>query len=256
MDYLIISLVSFAAAILTFFSGFGLGTILTPVFAIFFPIELAIGLTGLVHFFNGVFKLLLIGSHAHKEVVIKFGIPAVIAAFAGAWLLLKLSDLGILYSYFWLGRNFSITVVKLIIAVLLVFFSLVELFSLFDHIKFKGRHLLLGGILSGFFGGLSGHQGAFRSAFLIQAGLSKEAFIGTATLIAVFIDLTRLGVYSSFWERGLRDEVNLILCATSAAIAGAYMGRRLLHKITMKLVQRIVAILLLIISILLGMGLI
>jgi len=54
---------------LTFFSGFGLGTILTPFFALFFPIDLAIGLTGVVHFFNGVFKLLLVGKHANKDIV-------------------------------------------------------------------------------------------------------------------------------------------------------------------------------------------
>ena len=32
---------------------------------------------------------------------------------------------------------------------------------------------------SGFFGGLSGMQGALRSAFLARAGLSKEAFVAS-----------------------------------------------------------------------------
>ena len=44
MYILIISLVTFFAALLTFFSGFGLGTILTPVMLIFFPPEIAISL--------------------------------------------------------------------------------------------------------------------------------------------------------------------------------------------------------------------
>jgi hypothetical protein len=35
-EYLFIALTAFAGAGLTFFSGFGLGTLLTPVFAIFF----------------------------------------------------------------------------------------------------------------------------------------------------------------------------------------------------------------------------
>jgi uncharacterized protein len=55
MEILIISIAAFIVAILTFFSGFGLGTILTPVFMLFFPVELAIALTGVVHFFNNVF---------------------------------------------------------------------------------------------------------------------------------------------------------------------------------------------------------
>ncbi len=99
MEIIIISLAAFVTAILTFFSGFGLGTILTPVFAIFFPIDLAIALTGVVYFFNNVFKLLLVGRKADKRVLICFGIPAVIAALAGAWLLLNITDLEPLFRY-------------------------------------------------------------------------------------------------------------------------------------------------------------
>ncbi len=257
MEFIIISLVAFAAAILTFFSGFGLGTILTPVFAIFFPIDLAIGLTGVVHFFNGIFKLFLIGNHAEKQVLLRFGIPAVIAAFAGAWLLLQLSDIPTLYSYEWLGMAFEITLVKLIIAVLLIFFAVIELLPFFERLQIDKKHLPAGGLLSGFFGGLSGHQGAFRSAFLIRAGMSKEAFIGTATVIAVFIDFTRLGVYATrFLKAGLQDQVTLILSATLAAIVGVYIGNRLLKKITLKFIQRLVAVLLILISVALGIGLI
>ena len=93
MEIIIISVAAFLIAILTFFSGFGLGTILTPVFMIFFPVDLAIALTGVVHFFNNIFKLFLVGKKADKRVVLRFGIPAVIAAFAGAWLLLQITDL-------------------------------------------------------------------------------------------------------------------------------------------------------------------
>lgn len=64
MDIFIISMAAFFTAILTFFSGFGLGTILTPVFAIFFPIEVAIALTGVVHLSNNLFKIALVGKKA------------------------------------------------------------------------------------------------------------------------------------------------------------------------------------------------
>src|SRR5690606_15016818 len=87
MEILIISLAAFFIALLTFFSGFGLGTILTPVFMIFFPVELAIALTGIVHFFNNIFKLLLVGKNADRQVLIWFGIPAILAAIIGSWLL-------------------------------------------------------------------------------------------------------------------------------------------------------------------------
>lgn len=77
MEILITSLAAFIAAMLTFFSGFGLSTILTPVFLIFFPVDLAIALTGVIHFFNNIFKLTLVGRNANKEVLIRFGLPAV-----------------------------------------------------------------------------------------------------------------------------------------------------------------------------------
>src|SRR4030095_12932028 len=99
MEIVIISVTAFIVAILTFFSGFGLGTILTPVFMIFFPAELAIGLTGVVHFFNNLFKIALVGRQADKEVTLRFGIPAVIAAVIGSSLLLSLPDTNPLFSY-------------------------------------------------------------------------------------------------------------------------------------------------------------
>jgi uncharacterized membrane protein YfcA len=48
MDIVVIVLASFVTAILTLFSGFGFGTISMPVFAFFFPIDMAIALTGVV----------------------------------------------------------------------------------------------------------------------------------------------------------------------------------------------------------------
>ncbi len=68
MEIVIICLSAFFTAVLTFFSGFGLGTILAPVFAIFFPIDIAIALTGVVHFSNNLFKMALVGKNTDKAV--------------------------------------------------------------------------------------------------------------------------------------------------------------------------------------------
>ncbi|MEQ3690641.1 MAG: sulfite exporter TauE/SafE family protein, partial [Flavobacterium sp.] len=67
MDYFIICIVSLLGSGLTLFSGFGLGTILLPVFALFFPVEIAITLTAIVHFLNNIFKLVLLGKYADKK---------------------------------------------------------------------------------------------------------------------------------------------------------------------------------------------
>jgi uncharacterized protein len=257
MEITIISVTAFLVAILTFFSGFGLGTILTPVFMIFFPVDLAIGLTGIVHFFNNLFKLLLVGRQADKHVLMRFGIPAVIAALIGAWLLLHITDLKPLFVYQMSGRTFEVFPVKFIISVLLIVFAAIDLIPYFKNLQFDSDKLPIGGALSGFFGGLSGNQGALRSAFLIKAGLSKEAFVGTAVVVSTFVDFTRLSVYATrFTKAGLRDNLTLVVCATLSAIAGAYIGNKLLKKVTLKLLQATIAIMLIFISLALGAGLI
>lgn len=257
MEYIIICIVAFLASILTFFSGFGLGTILLPVLALFFPIEIAIALTGVVHFFNNMFKLTLVGRNANKKVLIYFGIPAVIAAFLGAFVLINITELPSIYAYTIGKQTFEITPVNLIIAIVLIVFAIIELLPFIKRLKFDTKHLPFGGVLSGFFGGLSGHQGALRSAFLINSGLSKEAFIGTAVVISSFVDFTRLSVYSTrILDAGIKENLPLIISATSSAIIGAFIGNKLLKKITLDFIQKLVAVLLIIISILLGLGII
>jgi|SRR5215203_5759205 len=257
MDIVIISAIAFLAAILTFFSGFGLGTILTPVFMIFFPVDVAIALTGIVHFFNNIFKLILVGKKANRQVLLRFGIPAVIAAFAGAWLLLQITDIKPVFSYEISGRTFEVSLVKLIISILLIIFALMDLIPYFNKLQFDKNKLPIGGALSGFFGGLSGNQGALRTAFLIRSGLSKESFIATAVVVSTFVDFTRLSIYATrFTKSGLHENITLVACATVAAIAGAYIGNKLLKKITLKFIQTLVAIMLIVLSIALGAGLI
>ena len=257
MEILIIVIAAFVTAILTFFSGFGLGTILTPVFMLFFPVDLAIALTGVVHFFNNIFKIILVGRSADRAVLIRFGVPAVIASFIGAWVLLHIPDSQPLFDYTLFGKTFEVYPVKLIISVLLIIFATMDLIPYFDKMQFGREKLPLGGVLSGFFGGLSGNQGALRSAFLIKAGLTKEAFIGTAVVVSTFVDFTRLSVYATrFAKSGLSDNIMLVVFATIAAVAGAYIGNKLLKKVTIKYIQILIAIMLIIVSLALGSGLI
>ena len=255
MEIFWICLVAFLAAILTFFSGFGLGTMLTPVFMLFFPVEMAIALTGVVHFFNNIFKLFLVGKNAVKRVVVKFGIPSIIGAFIGAWVLLNIPDSKALFAYQLGDSQFEVFPVKFIIAIILLIFAILDLIPAFNKLQFSEDKLPMGGFLSGFFGGLSGNQGALRSAFLIKANLSKTAFIGTAVIVSTLVDFTRLGVYSTkFLDSGLSEQWGLIISATLSAISGAYIGNSLLKKVTLRFVQIFVAIMLIIISVALALG--
>jgi uncharacterized membrane protein YfcA len=255
MELVLVSLVAFLVAILTFFSGFGLGTILTPVFMLFFPVELAIALTGVVHFCNNVFKIFLVGRQADRGVLLRFGIPAVAFALLGAWVLVHIPDASPLFEYRMFGRMWEVYPVKFIISILLLIFASWDLIPYFQRLEFGKDKLPIGGMLSGFFGGLSGNQGALRSAFLIRAGLSKEAFIGTAVVVSTFVDFTRLGVYATRIDRsGFTDNIPIVLCATLSAITGAYLGLKLLKKVTLKFLQLTVAIMLIFLSLALGAG--
>jgi len=255
MEIIIISVTAFFVATLTFFSGFGLGTILTHIFMIFFPVELAIALTGVVHFFNNIFKIILVGKNADRTVLKRFGIPAVIAAFLGAWLLFHIPDSKPLFIYNMFEKTFEVYPLKFIISILLIIFATMDLIPYFKNLQFRKDKLALGGALSGFFGGLSGNQGALRSAFLIKAGLTKETFIGTAVVVSTFVDFTRLSVYASkFSKSGLTDNLKLVVFATLSAITGAYIGNKLLKKVTLNFLQTTVAIMLILISIALGAG--
>lgn len=257
MPIVVISLVACLASGLTLFSGFGLGTLLMPAFALFFPAELAVGMTAVVHFANNLFKLALLGRQAERGTVLRFGLPAIIAAFAGAKALVWLSGLQPLISYRLAGRTFEVVPVNAAIAALLLLFVVLEFSPRFADLKVPPRYMPVGGLLSGFFGGLSGHQGVLRSAFLVRAGLSKEQFIATGVVIACLIDVTRLSVYANNFSRsGLAENAALIAAACASAFAGAFVGARLLEKVTMRAVQRVVAGGLIMIALALGAGLI
>lgn len=157
----------------------------------------------------------------------------------------------------------AMTLVKIVIGALIVVFALFELVPSWEkRIQFNRKHLALGGALSGFFGGLSGHQGALRAAVLIHCGLSKEAFIATGVVCAGAVDCARLLTYGLTYFSRHVDQViasgtlGLAGAATLAAFSGAYCGARLMKKVTMKMVQRIVGVMLMLVAVALGAGLI
>jgi hypothetical protein len=249
MSYLVICTVALLASALTFFSGFGLGTLLLPAMALFFPIEQAVALTAVVHFLNGLFKLVLVGRHTDWSVVFRFGFPAIAASFAGAWVLVWLAGTAPVFSYPAFGQLVSVTPVKLVIGLLLLFFASLEFLPRFLNLSFGTQYMPLGGLLSGFFGGLSGMQGALRSAFLSRAGLTKEAFIGTGAVVASLIDVSRLTIYStSLAQESAGLDYSLLVAAVLAAFLGAKLGNNYLKKMTMPGIQRLVAAMLLMVA--------
>jgi len=248
----VIGLIAFAASALTLFAGFGLGTLLLPVFALFFPVEVAVAATAVVHGLNSLFKVALVGRHADRSVVLRFGLPAVAAAFAGAALLAALSTRAPV-RLVWPWGAAEVPPVQIGMGILILLFAIVELVpERLVALRLPARWLPLGGLLSGFFGGLSGHQGALRAIFLRRAGLNPRAFAGTQSILALLVDAARLLVYgAAAWGRhfgALTSEgaAQPVVVGTLCAFAGAFMGSRLFPKVTIGAVQKLVGLLLIV----------
>jgi len=250
MELLIVCLAALIASSLTLFSGFGLGTLMMPVFALFFPLELAISMTAMVHLANKLFKLILFGKKADISVLFKFGLPAMFAAIFGALILFNLSGLAPLFTYQAFGSELEVSALKLVIGLLILLFVGLEFSKRLTSVKLDKKWLPVGGIISGFFGGLSGHQGAFRSMFLIKAGLNKEAFIATGVVLAAIVDTSRLVIYGFDLSTAQHQiDWTMVISATLSAFIGVVVGNQLLTKITMRSIQLMVSVLLSIVAV-------
>jgi uncharacterized membrane protein YfcA len=139
----------------------------------------------------------------------------------------------------------------------MIAFAIVEIMPAFERMQFHQKYLPVGGLLSGFFGGLSGHQGALRSAFLIRTGLSKESFIATGVVIACLVDITRITIYAEYFlSAGIEHDTALLAATTLSAFTGAFLGSKLVAKVTYAGIQRVVSVCLIAVGIALAVGLI
>lgn len=249
MELVVVCIAAFTASSLTLFSGFGLGTLLMPVIALFFSLDLAIAMTAMVHLANNLFKLGLLGRNADLSVIVKFGLPAVLTAFSGAVMLSWLGESQPLFEYDAFGKETEVSALKLVIGLLIILFVALELSPAFANIEIDRKWLPIGGAISGFFGGLSGHQGAFRSMFLIKAGLEKESFVATGVALAVMVDVSRMVVYGADISFGNAViDWPMVISACAAAFAGAFIGSRMLNKVTLRTVQMVVSALLIVVG--------
>ncbi|MBI1315983.1 TSUP family transporter [bacterium] len=234
-----IAAVAFGASLLTFFSGFGLGSLLTPAFLFFFPPDVAIALTAVVHLLNNVFKFGLMRTHLDWSVFHRFGWTALFGSLLGAALLLQVGQLAPIP---WIGGR-SIPPLKPLIGGLLMVFSLFEMGPQIHKGTLPRAWLPWGGGLSGFFGGFSGHQGALRSVFLLRVGLSPAAYVATGTAIALAVDLARIPLYGMrFGADLLSTQAPVLMAAVGSATAGAVLGKQMLKKLKVQWLQVLVGL--------------
>jgi uncharacterized membrane protein YfcA len=225
---LLLIIAPFLGALATFFTGFGLNTILVPVFMIYFDAPLAVLMAGIVHLCNNILKVALTSRSINWQLFRNFGIPALFFALLGAFLLNLFND--------------STTInLKPIFGVIFMCFACLEFFNF--QLPFKGPWLLrFGGVLSGFFGGFSGHQGALRALFLSKLKMEPIVFVATTALISLLVDLTRVSVYfSGSWFDDFYPTSYMFL-SVPAALAGTLVGKKYIQKVNHSRMSLIVGI--------------
>ena len=232
MFELILFLVAVAAGAIATVTGFGIGSVLTPLLAVRVGTQLAVAAVSIPHFFATALRFWRLRAHVDRRVLISFGIPSALGGLTGA----------LLHS---VAAN---RILSIVFGAILVFVGLSELTGLSRRMRFGRITAWIAGALSGFLGGLVGNQGGIRSAALLGFDIPKTAFVGTATAVGVVVDLVRMPAYFITQGGDIARIWSLVAVATAGAVIGTVVGERLLRRIPEPIFRRVVAILLLILG--------
>lgn len=207
---------AFVAEVIGTMAGFGAATVLTPIAALFFDMKTAIAIVACFHFFGNASRLVFFGRHVSWIHWAQFGLVGVAGSLAGASVTTALSA----------------ALLKLLFGAFLLGYVALEATAA-DRVRLPTRRSTLvgGGAVSGFIAGLLGTGGAVRSACLLAFGLAKEVYIGTSAAIALVVDATRLPIYLA-GHLIPPSIAPLVVGLIGAAFAGAWLGQRLVHRIS------------------------
>jgi hypothetical protein len=104
------------------------------------------------------------------------------------------------------------------------------------------------GAVSGLLGGLVGNQGGIRSAAMLGFDVRKEAFVATATAVALMVDGARMPVYLATQGRDMIGVWPFVVVATAGVLVGTLLGTRVLGRVPELLFRRVVSAIILILG--------
>jgi uncharacterized protein len=217
--------VSVAAGAVASVAGFGIGSLLTPLLALTLGTKAAVAAVSLPHVAGTALRFWRLRRHVDWSVMASFGLTSAAGGLAGALTYGAAS-----------GRALAA-----VFGSLLLFVAIAEFTGLMRKVRFGRRSAYAAGALSGFFGGLVGNQGGIRAAALLGFDVRKEAFVATATSIALVVDAARMPVYFASTPSGLAERWPLIAVSTAGVIAGTLAGEHLLGRIPHAVFRRTVA---------------
>ena len=214
-------------------TGFGIGSLMTPLLNSQFELKLAVALVSVPHFVATTLRCYILRKEIDKQALLRFGIASAVGGLLGA-----------------LAQNYCRDPILLkIFAGLLIFAGFLAATGLSRRFILPKVLSAPAGILSGVFGGMVGNQGGIRAAALLSMNLSKEAFVATSTATGVIVDLARMPVYIYTQTSELSNNWLILTSTVIASILGTYLGMNLLNRIPEKIFSRIVGITILMLGI-------
>jgi uncharacterized membrane protein YfcA len=98
---------------------------------------------------------------------------------------------------------------------------------------------LLGGTLSGVFGGLVGNQGGIRAAALLGFQLPPRQLVATATASALLVDAARVPIYFVSAGEVIARATHLWVAASVGVTIGTFLGVPVLTRIPAPIYRRL-----------------
>lgn len=245
----------FFSILLTYCIGFGLGTLLLPVLCLYFPPLQALYVSALLHGFQSAIKTLVNFKHIPWQPVLWFSICAIPASFMGSYCVILLHQWNTNITFYLFTISFHTNPIKIIIALSMLVFSILELLKLKNNSPTNRLVFLKSGALSGFFGGLTGHQGALRSMFTSQYFQTTFSLIAFNGMVSLCIDLTRLVHYvNESTNLSIAPQLILALCGT--CLLAISSGQVLLKHLKLVLLNRLIFIFIVLFALCYGSGLV
>jgi uncharacterized membrane protein YfcA len=225
---LVVAAVGIVAGAIASVAGFGIGSLLTPTFALETGTKLAVAAVAIPHFVGTIQRFWVLRHHVDRRMLLGFGLASAGGGLVGALL------------HVWLSSR----MLAIVFGVLLIVAAIAEFTCWMQKVRWGRRVAWFAGALSGAFGGLVGNQGSIRSAAMLGFDVPKEAFVATATAIALFVDGARLPIYLITQWREIFDVWPLLIAATAGVVIGTAAGTRLLKRTPQRIFRRSIAVLL------------
>ena len=207
-------------------SGFGIGSLLTPLLVVSVPMPTAdaVAVLAVPHALATAIRWARLRHEVHGPTFREFGVASAAGGLAGAALQTQLSSP-------------RLTVV---LAGLLVLAGTSELLRRRVPIPATPAWRLAGGVLSGVFGGLVGNQGGIRAAALLGFQLRPRQLVATATASALFVDAARVPIYFVSAGTAIAESTRLLLVMALGVTLGTFLGVPVLGRIPDSIYRRLV----------------